>query len=165
MLARVDVSKLANNAPRAPLDQSGAEALRGYAAPEYACIGALVLAYGRNPYSLHQLRLEAITPDGELVGAQPSTPVAALLLAHRLQRLWDGARDTDPLFCRGHSGAIGRDLTPPASANSLFKVYRRVGHDTGLFTPARWTRRLERSPLREAAALGISFAFLHRDSG
>ena len=157
ILVRVRVPQLIANAPQRPLDERGADTLRGYAAPEYACLGALVLAYGLNPYTLANVPVSAISDKGELAGRTPSTPVASLMLAHRLQRAWDGAADTDPLLCRGYANRPTLEANmPPASGASLHRRFRAVGRDTGLFTPGRWMRRVEASPVLQAASYGIT---------
>ena len=157
ILVRIRVPQLVANAPRRPLDENGASALHGYTAPEYACLGALVLAYGLDPYRLDSLSVSAISDHGELEGRRPSTPVASLMIAHRLQRAWDGAGDTDPLFCRGYANRSTADFNPPAaSGTSISRRFQAIGKDTGLFTPARWTRHGEASPVVQAATYGIT---------
>ena len=162
---RVRVAQLAANPPRRPLDENGANALRGYAAPEYACLGALVLAYGINPPTLARVPVSAISPEGRLENLAPSTPVAPLLLAQRLQRAWDGSQETDPLFSSGYGNLpIGTTRPPPALESSIHQRFRAIGRDTGLFTPARWIRHVEVSPVRRAAVYGITIHPLSSDT-
>jgi hypothetical protein len=166
ILVRIRVPQLMANAPQRPLDEAGANALRGYAATEYACLGALVLAYGISPYALASLSVAVITDQGELESGKPSTPVTSLMIAHRLQRAWDGAQDTEPLFGRGYATRSNVNSTPPpAGGSSLYQRYRAVGRDTGLFTPGRWIRHVERSPVVRAAAYGITIHPLEENSG
>ena len=59
--------------------------------------------------------------------------------------------------CHGHSGAVTADRLTPAAARSIYHLYRRVGLDTGLFTPRRWTARRELTPILQAERHGITF--------
>jgi hypothetical protein len=151
--------------PRRPLDEHGATLLRGYAAPEYACLRALVLAYGINPQALASLTVSAIGPEGRLEGLQPTTPVVPLLIAQRLQRAWEGADETDPLLLRGYANlSIGTTRPPPALDSSLHQRFRAIRRDTGIFTPAKWIRRVETSSVRQAATYGIAIQPLTSDA-
>jgi hypothetical protein len=139
--------------------------LRGYAAPEYASLGALALAYGINPHALARLTVSAIGPDGELDGLEPSVPVAPLLIAQRLQRAWDGADESDPLFSSGYANlSISSTRPRPALQSSLHQRFRAIGRDTGIFTPAMWIRRVETTFVRQAGAYGITIHPLMSDA-
>jgi len=164
-LVRVRVAQLAANTPRRPLDEKGATLLRGYAAPEYACLGALALAYDINPQTLATFSMSAISPEGRLENFEPSTPVAPLLIAQRLQRAWDGADEIDPLFSSGYANlSIGGTRPSPTLESSLHQRFRAIGRDTGIFTPAAWSRRVEISPVRQAAAYGVTIHPLTSDT-
>ena len=155
---RVRVAQLAANPPRRPLDENGANALRGYAAPEYACLGALVLAYGINPPTLARVPVSAISPEGRLENLAPSTPVAPLLLAQRLQRAWDGSQEDRSRCSQVATATYPSERPAPHQRLNLQFINGSVqSAATRGSSPQRGgSEHVEVSPVRRAAVYGIT---------
>jgi len=160
---KADIDRLVGglfSAPPRCLSNEAASRLRSLPHAREAALAAVALATPLEPAQIQALRLNSVSVDGAKVvrrDMQYAIPPsgAQLLRAHRLTRLFHGARERDQLF--GYSRERDRGELTQKGIRALM---RTVSRETGLFLAPHWTSRGDESARRWIARRGITVRHL-----
>jgi len=129
--------------------------LRVYPSPQLACAAALSAGGLCSTTKMLRLQVSDISTDGlQIAGRQVRAPLDAILRAHRLMRLANGALPDDPLFVRSESERS------PWTAHALKLALRRIGRESGLGSLSHGIDLINLSDRRWAARAGVSLTRL-----